>query len=376
MSPLSPFHIAVPEGTYVELVRSLFRTLLPTVIIATSFMAVAATVLLQVPDKALVGLSVLGSVAVLARIVILLLFRKEAAEPSLGVARARRLERIFAFAYLIFALLFGLFCARAFVVALPEAHVLIVALLVGYAAGVAAGIAYRPWISVAAMLLAVLPTVVVSLVSLDPTYKAVSILLALFLAGGIQSMLSHYRFASAGITMQGMFADLAQNDTLTGLRNRFGLAERFNCVTMLGQTHGDLAIHCLDLDRFKPVNDEFGHPVGDQLLQAVSERLSRIVRGSDFAARIGGDEFVIIQCGIADKTEAELLARRIVRAVSAPYGIANRTITIGTSVGYALASENGHNLENLIAAADAALLRAKRAGGGGISRSEGLLLTG
>ncbi|MCL6252352.1 GGDEF domain-containing protein, partial [Altererythrobacter sp. KTW20L] len=249
-------------------------------------------------------------------------------------------------------------------------------LLVGYAAGVAAGIAYRPWISVVAMLVGVLPTIAVSLASSNLIYKAVGILLALFLAGGIQSMLSHYRFASTGITMKGLFADLAQNDVLTGLRNRFGLREQFNHITMLGHTHGDLAVHCLDLDRFKPVNDQYGHPVGDQLLRAVSERLARILRGTDFAARIGGDEFVVVQSGIADPTEAEFLARRIVRAVSAPYGIANRTITIGTSVGYALASENGHNLDNLIAAADVALLRAKRSGGGGISRSGGKVLTG
>jgi diguanylate cyclase (GGDEF)-like protein len=104
--------------------------------------------------------------------------------------------------------------------------------------------------------------------------------------------------------------------------------------------------------------------------------LAGMLRGTDFAARIGGDEFVVVQSGITDGSEAEFLARRIVRVVSAPYAIGNQTITIGTSVGYALASQNGHSLENLIAAADAALLRAKRSGGGEISRSEGLLLTG
>jgi diguanylate cyclase (GGDEF)-like protein len=376
MNPLSPFLNDVPEGTYVELVQSLFRTLLPTAIIAASFMAVAVTVSEQTPDPALIALSGLGALTVLARLSILLLFRAEAAHPGLSVSRARSLERIFALAYLSFAFIFGLFCARAFAVAAQDTHVLVVALLVGYAAGVAAGIAFRPRISVAAMLLAVVPTIAVSLVSLNPIYKAVSLLLAVFLAGGIQSMLSHYRFASAGITMKGLFADLAQNDVLTGLRNRYGLNERFNHLTMLGQTHGDLAIHCLDLDRFKPVNDQHGHPVGDLLLQAVSDRLAGMLRGTDFAARIGGDEFVVVQSGITDGSEAEFLARRIVRVVSAPYAIGNQTITIGTSVGYALASQNGHSLENLIAAADAALLRAKRSGGGEISRSEGLLLTG
>jgi len=376
MKPPTPFQFAVPEGTYVELVQSLFRTLLPTSIIAASFMAVAVIVLTQTPDPALLALGAFGSIAVVARLVVLITLGKEAGQATLTVKRARRLERIFAVPYLFFALLFGLFSARAFVVAMPDTHVLIVALLVGYAAGVAAGIAYRPWISVLAMLLGVLPTIMVSLASSNLIYKAVGILLALFLAGGIQSMLSHYRFASTGITMKGLFADLAQNDALTGLRNRFGLGEQFNHITMLGHTHGDLAVHCLDLDRFKPVNDQYGHPVGDQLLRAVSERIARVLRGTDFAARIGGDEFVVVQSGIANQTEAEFLARRIVRAVSAPYGIANRTITIGTSVGYALASENGHSLDNLIAAADLALLRAKRSGGSSICHSNGLRLPG
>jgi diguanylate cyclase (GGDEF)-like protein len=376
MSSLSPFKTAVPEGTYVELVQSLFRTLLPTSIIAASFMAVAAHTLAQTPDPALFVLGLIGSVAVTARVLVLVLLRDEAAQLGLTVKRARKLELTFALAYLMFALIFGLFCARAFVVAEPDTHVLIVALLVGYAAGVAAGVAYRPWISVIAMMLGVFPTILVFLASSNPTHNAVSVLLALFLFGGIQSMLAHYRFASTGITMKSLFANLAQYDILTGLRNRFGLGEQFNHVTMHGHTAGDLAVHCLDLDRFKPVNDQFGHPVGDLLLQAVSERLSRMLRGTDFVARIGGDEFVVIQCGITEQTEAEFLAQRIVRVVSAPYGIANRTITIGTSVGYAVASENGHSLDNLIAAADAALLHAKRAGGGATSRSDKMILIG
>src|SRR5690606_23105667 len=98
--------------------------------------------------------------------------------------------------------------------------------------------------------------------------QAVGMLLALFLAGGIQSMLSHYRFASAGITLKQQFANMAQSDALTRLPNRFGLSQRFNEVTMMGRPSGDLAIHCLDLDRFKAVNDRYGHPVGDLLLQA------------------------------------------------------------------------------------------------------------
>jgi diguanylate cyclase (GGDEF)-like protein len=214
------------------------------------------------------------------------------------------------------------------------------------------------------MLLAVLPTIAVSFATVDPISWGVGAVLAVFLAGGIQSMLSHHHHASSGITMRRLFADMARSDVLTGLPNRFDLGERFNQVTSLGRESGDIAVHCLDLDRFKPVNDRHGHPVGDLLLQAVSDRLARTVRGTDFVARIGGDEFVVVQGGISDATEAEFLARRIVKVISEPYTIGNLTITVGTSIGFALVSQHGAVLDKLIGAADQALLRAKAAGGG------------
>lgn len=355
---------SLPEGTFVELVRCLFRTLLPTSIIAVSFVAVAMRVSWQTPNAGLTVLAILGSFAVAARIAILLLFRKEAAEPGLSVARAHELERIFAAGYLSFAAIFGLFSAWALVVATLEAHALVVALMVGYAAGVAAGIAYRPWIGASAMLLGVVPSILVSFADSDLNNWAVGAVLSVFLAGGIQNIFSHYRFASDGITMMRLFADMAEHDPLTGLFNRFGLGERFNHATRLGRDNGDIAVHCLDLDRFKPVNDTYGHPVGDLLLKAVAQRLTQTLRGKDFAARVGGDEFVVVQGGIRDASEAEMLARRISRAVAEPYSIGNHTITIGTSIGSALLSEHGPALDQLIARADESLLQAKAAGTG------------
>ncbi len=357
-------HSAVPEGTYVELVQSLFRTLLPTSIIAIAFIGVATRIASQTQDPGLTALTILGTVTIVARLVILLLFRSEAAEAGLSVARARQLERIFAVSYLSFAAILGMFSAWAMVVAIQEAHALVIALMVGYAAGVAAGIAYRPWISVSAMLLGVVPTILESFADSDFNSWAVGAVLAIFLAGGIHNILSHYQFASGGITMKRLFEDMAEHDVLTGLVNRFGLGERFNEETKLGRDNGDIAVHCLDLDRFKPVNDTYGHPVGDLLLKAVADRLSNTLRGKDFAARVGGDEFVIVQIGVRDASEAELLARRIVRAIAEPFSIGDLTITIGTCIGTALLSQQGPALDKLIAHADEALLRAKAASGG------------
>lgn len=354
---------SVPDGTYIELVRSLFRTLPPTIIIALAFTALAALIAHETPDRLLDMLAVGGVVAVAMRITLLLLLRGRAADETLGIAEARRMERQFAFCYLGFAAIIGLFGARAFLVAAPDIRIAVTALLVGYAAGVAAGISYRPWIGVSAVLLGVSPTIAVTLATPGIDYRAAAGILLILLAGGIHSIIGRYHYATAGITMRRTYAALARSDGLTGLPNRLALAERFDQIARRKGMRGDIAVHCLDLDRFKPVNDRYGHPTGDLLLQAVAERLGRL-RNHDFAARIGGDEFVILQPGVADASEASLFARRTARMIAEPYVIGDLTITIDTSIGFALASQHGLDLESLIAAADAALLRAKDLGGG------------
>lgn len=132
----------------------------------------------------------------------------------------------------------------------------------------------------------------------------------------------------------------------------------------LGGDGDGLAIHCLDLDRFKTVNDAYGHLVGDALLRAVTERLLGAIRRKDTAARLGGDEFVVVQSGIRHEDEALLIAHRIIRALGAPYEVGGKEIRIGVSIGVALAPRDGLALDGLIARADAALYRAKRDGRG------------
>jgi diguanylate cyclase (GGDEF)-like protein len=283
----------------------------------------------------------------------------------LSLPEARTLERYFAVSYLGFAVLFGAFSARAFEVANADDRLLVIGLLFGYGAGVAAGISFRPQIAIAAIAVAVVPTMVTAALMPSPIYWVLAGLLTLFLGGGISSMLNRYRRASESITMRRMFASLARSDALTGLPNRLALAERFGKLTRASDH--TLAVHCLDLDRFKPVNDRYGHPVGDQLLHAVAERLTGLLRGGDFAARIGGDEFVVVQVAVANQSEADLLARRIVRALSQPFLIGSDWISIGTSVGFALSSEKRRDLEQLIRLADDALLSAKHSGGGTVS---------
>ena len=123
------------------------------------------------------------------------------------------------------------------------------------------------------------------------------------------------------------------------------------------------AVHCLDLDRFKPVNDTLGHPVGDKLLEAVARRLKRCAGGTAMVARVGGDEFVVLQL-VFDGDQAGSLARDMIAALTEQFEVQTHRINIGCSIGIAMYPDDGANSEELIKNADIALYKAKLDGRG------------
>src|SRR6202521_2308368 len=157
---------------------------------------------------------------------------------------------------------------------------------------------------------------------------------------------------------------MAHHDSLTDLANRVLLNERLEHA--LGQIHQNemVAIHHLDLDQFKAVNDTFGHPAGDKLLKIVADRLRGLVRETDTIARMGGDEFVIVQAPIADPADATSLAQRVIRLMSEPYEIDGHQAVIGASIGIAVGPGDGLRPDKLLRNADLALYRAKGDGRG------------
>jgi diguanylate cyclase (GGDEF)-like protein len=164
---------------------------------------------------------------------------------------------------------------------------------------------------------------------------------------------------------QALVAHLAHHDALTNLPNRVLFRDRLQQAIARVRRGEVIALHYLDLDRFKPVNDSFGHAVGDALLKSVADRLRATARDTDTVARLGGDEFVIIQVGIKEPAEAAVLARRVVDVMAAPYHIVGHTITSGTSIGIAIAPYNGADPEDLLKKADVALYQCKADGRGG-----------
>jgi diguanylate cyclase (GGDEF)-like protein len=157
---------------------------------------------------------------------------------------------------------------------------------------------------------------------------------------------------------------MALHDALTGLPNRVLLNERLDRALANARRGDMVATHMLDLDHFKHVNDTLGHAAGDTLLKLAAARLRRVVRHIDTVARMGGDEFAVIQVGISQPADATTLAYRIIETLSEPYEIDGQQAVIGTSVGISVAPNDGDSPDQILRNADLALYRAKEDGRG------------
>ena len=175
-------------------------------------------------------------------------------------------------------------------------------------------------------------------------------------AGG--TVTTHYDITAQRRT-EAKIEHMALHDTLTGLPNRVLLNERIEQALARVKRDEIVAVHLLDLDNFKTVNDTLGHAAGDKLLKQVADRLRTVVRDTDTIARMGGDEFAIVQVAIAQPGDATALAYRAIECVGQPYKIDGREMVIGTSVGIAVGPADGANADQLMRNADLALYRAK-----------------
>ena len=186
--------------------------------------------------------------------------------------------------------------------------------------------------------------------------------IAILLAGGIpaffvyRKMLDH-RAAQAEATY------LAEHDNLTGLPNRSHLEER--AAAALAQARRSqipVAALLIDLDRFKDVNDSFGHSAGDEVLRMVARRLKSSVRADDLVVRLGGDEFVVVQIGVPQPDGGALLAKRLIKTLGEPYVVGDLELNCGASIGVALSPGDAGTWDTLLACADAAMYKAKSEG--------------
>jgi diguanylate cyclase (GGDEF)-like protein len=171
------------------------------------------------------------------------------------------------------------------------------------------------------------------------------------------------QFARLAVERRGLYEQMsfrAQHDHLTTLLNRGSLYECLeNEIRKSARENSSLAVVYLDLDRFKEINDALGHAAGDAVLQHVSRRILESVRGTDIAARIGGDEFVVILPGVGDRREARQVGELIVSAIGQTSPIDNCELRVGATFGLSVFPEDGSQVDLLLKSADDDLYRAK-----------------
>jgi diguanylate cyclase (GGDEF)-like protein/PAS domain S-box-containing protein len=166
-------------------------------------------------------------------------------------------------------------------------------------------------------------------------------------------------------TAERKLRQLATHDYLTGLPNRLLLYDRLElALNRFGRYGTPVALMFCDLDDFKPVNDRYGHHVGDAVLTEVADRIHSVVRDTDTAARLGGDEFAVLVEGVDDVEMLTIVAERLVSAIAQPVRVNGTTAVVGASIGIVVADDQCNTTDALVAAADSAMYRAKDEGRG------------
>ncbi len=179
--------------------------------------------------------------------------------------------------------------------------------------------------------------------------------------GGLVSVLTDVTLIKE---LQAVYEKLAAEDTLTGLVSRRLFEDRLDHAIALAHRVGKtLALLYIDLDRFKPINDDFGHDAGDTVLKEVALRLLTAARDSDTVARLGGDEFAVLMESDSDRAGAATLASRIINSLSQPIVSSGRECRVGASIGIAILPPGTVDKQALMKASDEAMYEAKRTGG-------------
>jgi len=349
----------------------LFAMRLPILGLGLVFAGLSALAAWQWQDRVFAAIAACTLIVTIAR---LMLLNAYACDPQKDQERLRYWERRYAVGTYAIALLIAALNLHALTYHFPLLHLLTVSLVFGFGAGVVSRTSIRPVICVTSLLLATVPTIAGLLIHAGTPHDVPlhaqlfaieAVIVAMITALSLQTVAHLYGSAVEHLSTRHDLALLAKRDALTGLANRLLLRERFQEASQAVLRSGtQIAVHFIDLDGFKPINDGHGHPAGDTVLKAVAQRLESSLRAEDTVARLGGDEFVILQADLAHASEAEMLARRIIRGLSAPYEIDGATVHLSASIGIAMAPDLGLDLERLLACADAALYRSKLNGKG------------
>lgn len=349
---------SISDAVHREVITGLHGTTMPTVLAAACQAMVGAITTYETGDKVTAGLTIAGIVIAIVRLFEIFAFRRRLAQPlQLARAEAAIWERRYIVGTVATALVLGVFAARSIVLGDALCSVMAIGIGFGFGAGVVARLALRPFAALLDLVAIAAPAAIVTFMQPDLRHTGLGLLILMYVAASFEMVRLSFNASISQITLKRQFEQLARSDSMTGVSNRSVLATDLPLMLSTGM----VAVHTLDLDRFKEANDRFGHPAGDALLKQVAGRLKALVTQDDLLIRMGGDEFVLVQGAAAD---AEAMARRIVQSISAPYDVDGQVIELGVSVGVAVAPDDGRTAEALLSRSDKALYRAKQQRGG------------
>ena len=346
----------VPDAIRVALVGSLFGTLPIFAGGLINTLAVAAVVAFRLPTPPFIAWLVLEIVVCVTRLIVLIAARRAARE---GRETPTDL-------HLALAVCWSLSVGYGAFIGLASGDWVVATLASVSAAAMVGGICFRNFAAprlVAAMILSSLgPCSLGAVLSGEPILLVAFIQLPVYLVAMSMAAFKLNKMLVTTMCAERENDHRARHDALTGLSNRSGLASAVEARMTDARHNEPLTLLYLDLDGFKTVNDTYGHAAGDRLLKMVAHRLRSLLRTGDLAARIGGDEFVVLTYS-ADHSTAIELGRWLIKAISTSYDLDDGgSATVGASIGIALAPEHGEDVETLLAAADAALYEAKSNG--------------
>ncbi|WP_121114290.1 putative bifunctional diguanylate cyclase/phosphodiesterase [Croceibacterium ferulae] len=355
------------------LVESLYASPQSLVIGAVASSAIAVTVAAVSGDGWLIAGAVALTGTALARIVDALRPPRSARDGGQKSGRqVKHQELVYLTGALSYSMLLGMFGLLTLTNTNDGVlQLLAVTTTIGYAAGIAGRNAGRPWIALSQLCCASVPVIVGLLASFDPLKAELAVVIGLFVVAMMNITLQTYDVilkATVGSMEKAALAEynaaLARRDDLTGVANRTAFREQLEAdFAALGEADYCLAIHWLDLDRFKEINDSFGHFAGNALLCGIAARLNETYGGRGIVARLGGDEFAIV-CRIRHPGEAASIGQEILRLVEQPVQHHGRLLHATASIGIAVAPTDGRDPDTLLKNADLALYRAKDSGRG------------
>ena len=355
---------AVDDKLYFELVRVLFSTpksVLVASVVAMTFLAIAAFL---TGDAAYVlFFAGFGVIAAFRCIAIWLYRRHEPAQSNIDALR--RWELVALVGAWAFSGLSGSIGAYTILVhPSTDVETMINCCVIGYIAGISSRNASRPAITIGQISAICIPFTLGLLARFDTVHIALAIFISLLYLSTIVMARSMHENIVMRYRANSELERIAHFDSLTGLLSRSAFMQRLGHRLANNAGIGSpVALIAIDLDRFKDVNDTFGHPAGDEVLKEAARRISSVIRQTDDASRIGGDEFLIAVSGEGPET-SQVVAQRILNKLVERFNVGGTSVSCAASAGLANADHTGTSLDELLRNADLALYEAKHHGRG------------